>query len=90
MDINYTLQNYVTELRYSSKIMIGKGFINNRMLPNIIYHDIFKNTLFGSCFLGIELGNGTNWILEGSRAIEKQDRTKQNGTISRDLAPSPV
>lgn len=36
---------------------------------------------------------GTNWILESSSVIERQVGTEQSGfsgTISRDLAPSPL
>ena len=45
---------------------------------------------FGFCFMGTESGIGTNWILAGSRAIGRQVRTEQSGTISRDLAPSSL
>lgn len=70
MDIDSSLYNYLTELRESSKIMIRKGFMNNRMLPK--HHLLWEH--FGFCFMGTESGIGTHWILEGYR----RDKSGQN------------
>lgn len=83
MDSDSSLYNYLTELRESSKIMIRKGFINNRMLPK--HHLLWEH--FGFCFMGAESGVGTHWILEGSR---RQVRTEPRGIISGDLAFRPL
>lgn len=85
-----TLQSWDTR-----QLTIWKVFINCRMLSehHLSWLFLFQE-YFGFCFMGTWASDtGTNWILESSSVIERQVGTEQSGfsgTISRDLAPSPL